>query len=99
MAAPEATIAQTESVVPIKTDEKLELIVDQNPFHQKLEFVVKGEPGSAKVSLVDLLGRTVIERDVLLNENIRLETPVAVGIYLLRVEHKDGVLTRRLLKE
>ncbi|MCI4669977.1 MAG: T9SS type A sorting domain-containing protein [Bacteroidia bacterium] len=73
--------------------------VGPNPFEDQLLIKSEGAQGQARLSMSDLNGRLVLER------NIDLEYPSSInlsevpgGMYLLRIESGRGLYTQKLMK-
>lgn len=76
--------------------------IHPNPAHEKLTLSSSVDARDAKVFIIDILGRTLLERQVSINTGEPLELSLssfAVGTYYLRIETGDGVQTIRFVKE
>lgn len=76
--------------------------IHPNPAHEKLILTSSVDARDAKVFIIDILGRTLIDRQENIITGEQLELPLsslAVGIYYLRIETVDGVQTIRFVKE
>lgn len=76
--------------------------IHPNPAHEKLILTSGVDARDAKVFIIDVLGRTLIEKreSIMTGEHLELSlSSLAVGTYYLRIETGDSVQTIRFVKE
>lgn len=76
--------------------------IHPNPAHEKLTLTSSIDARDAKMFIIDILGRTLIQRQESIMTGEHLELPLsslAVGTYYLRIENGNGVQTIRFVKE
>lgn len=76
--------------------------IHPNPAHEKILLTSSVDARDAKVFIIDILGRTLLEQkeNIMTGEQIELSlSSLAVGTYYLRIETGDGVQTIRFVKE
>lgn len=79
-----------------------EFILHPNPVSETLIVTSNVDVYDAKVSIVDVLGRTLFQTQNNSMTNRRLElsvSSISCGIYYIRIETKDSVETLRFIKE
>jgi uncharacterized delta-60 repeat protein len=69
------------------------------PAHTVLNIALAPEAHPQRVTLLNALGNTVLSQEVLQPEFTLDTTPLAPGLYLLRVAYADGVATRPVVLE
>lgn len=64
--------------------------IEPNPSKGTFNIRVSENIGDSKVSIVDMNGRTIYRKDVILENVYQVNTNLRSGIYLLRIEAKNG---------
>jgi len=85
-----------EMQVALPNDIHNALRIFPNPFNDA--FSLQGIRDGAQLTVMDLNGKVLISRIVFNNERIETEN-LAKGMYLVRLQTSEGILTRKLLKE
>ena len=71
-----------------------------NPTNGEINIAVATPQGAGTVKIVDINGRTVYSKDVVLQDTVRLQAEgLATGIYLLQVQTDLGTETTKLIIE
>jgi hypothetical protein len=76
--------------------------INPNPAHEKFTLTSSIDARDAKVYVIDVLGRTLIERreSIMTGEHLELSlSAIAVGTYYVRIETGESVQTIRFVKE
>lgn len=95
-----STSGTIQSLAGERIIEMADLIVSPNPTDGVVE-VVLPEENSGKITVISSLGQIVLEierTDLSRNQKIDL-SDYPSGIYLLKVETKEGILTKKIWKE
>ncbi|HEY6172382.1 MAG TPA: T9SS type A sorting domain-containing protein [Candidatus Kapabacteria bacterium] len=80
----------------------IQFTIHPNPAHEKLTLTSNTDARNTKVYIIDVLGRTLIERDESFVTGQHLElslSPLAAGTYYMRIETSERVQTIRFVKE
>ncbi|MAQ75921.1 MAG: metallopeptidase [Aquimarina sp.] len=64
--------------------------IEPNPSKGTFNIRVSENIGDSKISIVDMNGRTIYRKDVILENVYQVNTYLRSGIYLLRIEAKNG---------
>ncbi|MCB0697133.1 MAG: T9SS type A sorting domain-containing protein [Chitinophagaceae bacterium] len=81
--------------------DKYECSIAPNPAHDKLKVSWNISYEDAQISIIDLTGKTLLNKPVLAGQNsIEIVLPnISSGIYIVNIQHKYGVVTKRLAKD
>ena len=94
----EDAVVNTAVIAPVRTDQ---LEVYPNPASDRVFIRTVGSFGNATVSLIDLHGRIVLEKDVEMNSQDPAEllldrSMIPAGNYLLRLKSEEGTSVRQI---
>jgi len=76
--------------------ENLQLTLYPNPATEA--FRIKGLNGISTLSLTDLSGRTLIQKQVSDNEAVSVST-LPTGVYILKIKNNEGTTERKVVKK
>lgn len=83
------------------TNKENQITIAPNPAHDRVYITLSEEYEHAQISITDLTGKVLLTQPIdATKKQVELTLPSApTGIYLLNLQHKDGVITQRLLIE
>ena len=80
--------------------EKINTIISPNPTSQQCRIEWKQANTATNIQVFDQMGRLVFEKNKVLQNNFTLDVQAfAKGIYMVRLEQKDGIAVEKLVVE
>ncbi len=94
----DTTLNNPPTHIPTKTVGNIQIA--PNPAHDKVTLTLDKEYKKVQVTITDLSGKTILKQAVTRQRNIEVALPdIPTGVYLINLQHSEGVLTERLLIE
>ncbi len=66
--------------------------------HESNILHIKGLNSKSSISLTDLYGRTLLQKQILINETVSINL-LPKGVYVLRISNTEGVIERKIVKQ